>query len=257
MNDPNSSSCIVGRALAELLGTFTLVVLGPGAIMVAERTHAFGHTGVALAFGLAVTLAIAATGHISGAHINPAVTIGLWSVRRFRGSDVAPYVLAQCAGAVLASLLCGWVLGSVAHYGATVPSLTLGRAFVVELGYSALLGFVIIAVSSDERAPGSLASVLIGATVFAGALVTGPLTGGSFNPARSLGPAVLSGDWTAHWLYWIAPIVGMLMSMRTYELLRPASATAASSLTPAFPEWRLSATARDSLPQSAIVPRGE
>jgi aquaporin NIP len=225
MHDRRVTSSIVRRCFAELLGTFTLVVLGPGAIMVAARTHAFGHSEVAMAFGLAVTLTIAATGHISGAHINPAVTIGLWSARRFRSSDVVPYVVAQCAGAFLASLLCGWVLGSIASYGATVPSLTVGRAFVVELGYSALLGLVIIAVASDERAPASLASVLIGATVFAGALVTGPLTGGSFNPARSLGPAILSGRWTAHWLYWIAPIAGMVGSMRLYELLRPASAT--------------------------------
>lgn len=220
-----SRSSIGRRCLAELLGTFTLVALGPGAIMVSERTHAFGHAGVAIAFGLAVTMVIASSGHISGAHINPAVTLGLWSVRRFRASDVAPYVVAQCTGAFLASLVCGWVLGSVASYGATVPSLTLGRAFVVELGYSALLGFVIIAVSSDDRAPAALASMLIGATVFAGALVTGPLTGGSFNPARSLGPAILSGQWTAHWLYWVAPIAGMVASMRLYEFLRPASAS--------------------------------
>ena len=231
MSGGRTTRFIGRRCLAELLGTFTLVVLGPGAIMVADRTHAFGHAGVSIAFGLAVTLVIAAIGHISGAHINPAVTIGLWSVRRFRASDVAPYVLAQCAGAVLASALCGWVLGAVASYGATVPSLTLGRAFVVELGYSALLGFVIIAVSSDERAPVALAAVLIGATVFAGALVTGPLTGGSFNPARSFGPAIMSGKWTAHWLYWIAPIAGMVGSMRLYELLRPASAMDA---TPVF-----------------------
>jgi len=223
------NSSIGRRCIAELLGTFTLVVLGPGAIMVVERTHAFGHTEVAIAFGLAVTLVIAAIGQVSGAHINPAVTIGLWSARRFRASDVAPYVLAQCVGAVLASLLCGWVLGAVASYGATTPSLTLGRAFAVEMGFSALLGLVIIAVSSDERAPTSLAAMLIGATVFGGALITGPLTGGSFNPARSLGPAVMSGQWTAHWLYWVAPILGMVASMRLYEVLRPASMSDASS----------------------------
>ena len=226
MSDARAAASIGRRCVAELLGTFTLVALGPGAIMVVERTHAFGHTGVAIAFGLAVTIAIAATGHISGAHINPAVTIGLWSVRRFPLSDVAPYVLAQCVGAVLAAIACGWVLGPVAHYGATIPNLPLGRAFAVEMGYSALLGLVVIALSSDERAPASLASPLIGATVFAGALVTGPLTGGSFNPARSLGPALVSGYWTAHWLYWIAPILGMVASMRLYEFLRPASAVA-------------------------------
>lgn len=230
MSGVRATSFIGRRCFAELLGTFTLVALGPGAVMVADRTHAFGHTGVSIAFGLAVTIVVAAIGHISGAHINPAVTIGLWSVRRFHASDVVPYVVAQCVGAILASLVSGWVLGAVASYGATIPTITPGRAFVVELGYSALLGFVIIAVSSDERAPVSLAAVLIGATVCAGALVTGPLTGGSFNPARSLGPAMVSGTWTAHWLYWIAPIAGMVASMRLYELLRPASAMAAGPI---------------------------
>jgi len=232
--------------------------------MVAERTHAFGHTGVAIAFGLAVTLVIATSGGISGAHINPAVTVGFWSVRRFRASDVVPYVVAQCAGAILASLLCGWVLGSVADYGATIPSLTVGRAFVVELGFSALLGFVIIALASDETAAGSLASVLIGATVFVGALVTGPLTGGSFNPARSLGPAILSGQWTAHWLYWLAPIAGMVGVMRLYEFLRPAEnagtngvAIDASRLSVEVLASRSIATGHDSPPRSATVPPGE
>jgi len=232
--------------------------------MVAARTHAFGHTGVAIAFGLAVTLVIATSGGISGAHINPAVTVGFWSVRRFRGSDVVPYVVAQCAGAILASLLCGWVLGSVADYGATIPSLTVGRAFVVELGFSALLGFVIIALASDETAAGSLASVLIGATVFVGALVTGPLTGGSFNPARSLGPAILSGQWTAHWLYWLAPIAGMVGVMRLYEFLRPAEnagtngvAIDASRLSVEVLASRSIATGHDSPPRSATVPPGE
>lgn len=129
---------------AEALGTFALVAVGPGAAMVAARTGAFGHVGVALAFGLAVTVIVAATGHLGGAHINPAVTIGLWSVGRFPMREIVPYVLSQCAGAIVASLLLGWLLGPVGDYGATVSALTLGRSFVVELGYTALLGFVIM-----------------------------------------------------------------------------------------------------------------
>src|SRR5437660_806997 len=100
---------LVRRCVAELLGTFALVAIGPGAVMVAARTHAFGHLGVALAFGLAVTLIVASSGHLGGAHVNPAVTIGFWSIGKFRAADVMPYVAAQCAGAVLASLLCGWL----------------------------------------------------------------------------------------------------------------------------------------------------
>jgi aquaporin NIP len=188
--------------------------------MVAAKTQAFGPAGIALAFGLVVTIVIAATGHIGGAHINPAVTLGFWSVNRFPGRWVGPYIAAQCLGAVAASLALRAILGPVAQLGATVPAISLSRAFAVEAGYSAILGFVIAAVGTDERAPKHLAPPIIGGTVFLGALVTGPLTGGSFNPARSLGPALAGGGWTAHWLYWLAPITGLVVAMRLYEALR-------------------------------------
>jgi MIP family channel proteins len=211
------------RYAAEAIGTFALVAVGPGAIMVSASTHAFGHTGVALAFGLVITFVVAATGHLSGAHINPAVTIAFWSVRRFPAREVLPYVLAQCVGAVAAAFSLRWILGPVGALGATVPALSLGRAFAIEFGYSALLAFVIMGVATDNRAPAGVAPFALGATVFAGALVTGPLTGGSFNPARSLGPALAGGGWSAHWLYWVAPVAGMVAAMHVYERLRPAS----------------------------------
>ena len=216
------------RCVAEALGTFALVAIGPGAVMVAARTHAFGHSGVALAFGLAVTLIVASSGNLSGAHINPAVTIGFWSIKRFPGRDVLPYVGAQCLGAVLASFLCEWIIGPVGTFGETIPSLPLAQSFVVEMGYSGVLAFVIMGAAIDSRAAAAVAPFAIGATVFAGALVTGPLTGGSFNPARSLGPAIASGVWTAHWIYWIAPMVGMMAAMRLYELLRGADSNAST-----------------------------
>ena len=206
--------------LAEALGTLVLVGLGPGAAIVATQTHAFGQTGIALAFGLAVTIVVASTGHLGGAHINPAVTLGLWSVGRFPGRRVVPYIVAQCAGAVAASALLLWILGRAGGYGATLPALPLPQAFVVEAGYSGILGFVIMAVATDARVPPGVAPFAIGGTVFAGALVTGPLTGGSFNPARSFGPALIGGVWDAHWLYWVAPIGGMLVAMRLYDVLR-------------------------------------
>jgi MIP family channel proteins len=208
------------RCAAEAVGTFILVAVGPGAVMVAGRTHAFGDAGIALAFGLAVMLCVAALGHVSGAHINPAVTIGFWSVRRFPAADVVPYVLAQCVGAVAASVMNGWLLGPIAAFGATTPALPLGRSFAVEAAWSALLGFVIMAVATDARTPRGVAPFAIGGTVAVGALVAGPLTGGSFNPARSMGPAIVGGVWTAHWLYWVAPIAGMIVAMRAYEMLR-------------------------------------
>lgn len=215
---PSDLRCYV----AEAVGTFALVAIGPGAAMVAAKTTAFAHSGVALAFGLAVTLTVAATGHLGGAHINPAVTLGFWAARRFPSRAVLPYIVAQCIGAIAASALLGWLLGPVGNFGATVPSVSLARAFVIETGYTGLLGFVIMAVATDDRTPASIAPFVIGATVYAGALVTGPLTGGSFNPARTLGPAVVGGIWTAHWLYWLAPVVGMMAGMQLYDLVRRA-----------------------------------
>lgn len=131
-----------------------------------------------------------------------------------------PYVVAQCAGAVLASLLCAWLLGAAGDFGTTIPNLPLPQSFVVEMGFTGVLGFVIMAVATDPRSPPMIAPFAIGATIFAGALVTGPLTGGSFNPARSLGPAVVSEHWTAHWLYWLAPTIGMIAAMQLYERIR-------------------------------------
>jgi MIP family channel proteins len=199
-----------------------LVIIGPGAVMVAASTHAFGHLGVSLAFGLAVSITVASTGHLGGAHINPAVAMGLWSVGRLRGSEVAPYVLAQCLGALAASAASGAALGRVGSFGATIPSISLGAAFGVEFVFSAILALVIISVATDGRTPAAVAPFAIGAAVFAGAVVAGPLTGGSFNPARSLGPALLSANWTSHWLYWLAPMLGMVVAMRFYEWLRVA-----------------------------------
>ena len=214
----------VRRYAAEAVGTFMLVAIGPGAVMVSAKTGAFGHAGVALAFGLVVCLVIASSGHLGGAHINPAVTIGFWSVRRFPTRDVLPYIISQCLGAVAASAVLAWLLGPVGNFGATVPALSVARSFAVEAGYSAILAFVIMGVATDKRTPAAVAPFAIGATVFAGALVTGPLTGGSFNPARSLGPAIVGGIWTTHWLYWLAPIVGIVGAMHLYEALRGASA---------------------------------
>lgn len=211
------------RYAAEFIGTSILVAIGPGAVMVAASTNAFGHLGVALAFGLAVTFIVASTGRIGGAHINPAVTLGFWATRQFPTRDVIPYIVAQCAGAVAASVACGWLLGPVGDFGATVPAVSTLRALAIEGGYSAILGLVIVGVGGSPAAP-----FAIGATVFAGALVTGPLTGGSFNPARSLGPAVAGGIWTAHWLYWMAPILGVWTGMRLGVFLQGATITPGS-----------------------------
>ncbi|MGI9076792.1 MAG: aquaporin [Gemmatimonadaceae bacterium] len=151
------------------------------------------------------------------------------NVRRYAAEAFGTFTLVAIgpgAAMVAASTVLVWLLGPVGNFGATVPALSVARSFVVEAGYSAILAFVTMAVATDERTPAAVAPFALGAAVFAGALVTGPLTGGSFNPARSLGPAVVGGVWTAHWLYWLAPITGMAAAMHLYEVLRGASAPA-------------------------------
>jgi MIP family channel proteins len=209
------------RAIAEGIGTYFLVLIGPGAVMVNAHTGGvIGHAGIALAFAFVVLAMIYTIGHLSGAHINPAVTIAFWSVGRFPGREVLPYVAAQSIGAVLASLVLRWVLGSVGALGATIPSIPLGRALSVEFLLSFALMFVIMAVATDERVADGFAGLAVGLTVGFDAMMGGPLTGASMNPARSLGPAVAGGIWDAHWIYWLAPIAGTVAAAKVYESLR-------------------------------------
>ena len=228
--------------MAESIGTFFLVLIGPGAVMVnAASGGAITHAGVALAFAFVVIAMIFALGHISGAHINPAVTIGFWSVRRFPSQDVVPYIAAQCLGAIAASGVLRSVLGTVGQMGATVPAHSLGigagSAFAIEWLLSFALMLVIMAVATDERVAAGFAGIAVGLTVGFGALMGGPLTGASMNPARSLGPAVVGGVWDAHWVYWLAPITGMVVAANCYEALRgvksPTSESMISELHPA------------------------
>ncbi len=217
------------RLIAEAVGTFFLVLIGPGAVMVdAYSGGALGHAGVALAFAFVVTAMVYALGHLSGAHINPAVTIGFWSVRRFPGREVVPYVVAQALGAVAASALLRALLGPGGHVGATLPAVSVGRAFAVEWLLSFALMFVIMAVATDERVANGFGGIAVGLTVGFCALMGGPLTGASMNPARSLGPALVAAEWTAHWIYWIAPLTGMVVAARLYEFLRGAAAVRAA-----------------------------
>ena len=209
------------RLIAETIGTFFLVLIGPGAAMVDAYTGGgVGHVGVALAFAFVVTAMVYALGHVSGAHINPAVTIAFWSARRFPIADTVPYVAAQCAGATLASLTLAGILGPAGRLGATLPAVGWPKALVVEWLLSFGLMLVIMAVATDDRVPKGFAGIAVGLTVGFCALMGGPLTGASMNPARSLGPAVVGGLWTAHWLYWVAPITGMIAAAWTYGFLR-------------------------------------
>jgi aquaporin Z len=209
------------RAVAEAIGTFFLVLIGPGAAMVnAFSGGQLGPVGIALAFAFVVTAMIYALGHLSGAHINPAVTLGFWSVGRFPLREVVPYVLAQCGGAVAASLILRNTLGSLGDNGATLPRIPVTSAFVIEWLLSFALMFVIMAVATDQRVAEGFAAIAVGLTVGFCALTGGPLTGASMNPARSFGPAVAGDLWHAHWIYWLAPITAMIAAARVYEFLR-------------------------------------
>lgn len=216
---------IVRRIAAEAVGTFFLVFIGPGSAMVdAWSGGAVGHVGVALAFAFVVVAMIYALGHLSGAHINPAVTLAFWSVRRFPAAEVVPYVVAQCAGAGAAAFALRAVLGPMGPAGVTLPAIPVAAAFGVEWLLSFALMFVIMAVATDPRVAEGFAPLAIGLTVGFCALVGGPLTGASMNPARSFGPALAAGLWREHWLYWLAPVSAMLVAARTYDLLRLATA---------------------------------
>lgn len=210
------------RALAEGIATFALVFAGCGAIVAnAEYDGALGTVGVALVFGLIIMVMVYATGHLSGAHINPAVTLAFTLTRHFPAREAVTYVGAQVAGAVLGAflLLVVWP-DEPGSLGATLPSVGVGSAFVYEVVLTAFLMFVIMAVATDTRAVGAAAAIAIGGTVGLDALFGGPVTGASMNPARSLGPALATGQWTDLWLYLAAPVAGAALGSLAYQAVR-------------------------------------
>ena len=204
--------------LAEALGTALLLAFGTGAAVVDEQTHALGHGGVAAAFGLVVFVLIQSLGPTSGAHVNPAVTVGFWAAGRFAGRRVLPYVAAQVAGALLGSGLVKLLATDSSTLGATLPALGAGAALGLETALTFWLMLVILRVTAGAREQGLLAGLAISATVALEALVAGPLTGASMNPARSLAPALLSGHLAGLWLYVAGPVAGALLAVLTDRL---------------------------------------
>lgn len=202
-----------------------LVAIGPGAAAVDVWSRgSVSHAGVALAFGTVILAAVYALGHVSGAHFNPAVTTGFWLAGRFPRADVVPYIGAQLIGATAAALGIRAVLGVAVAGAATVPAIAAPAAVAVEVVLTFILMLVVMAVATDARVAGAVAGLAVGATVAADALAAGPLTGASMNPARSFGPAVASGIWTGHWIYWIGPLVGAGLAVLTYDYLREGAA---------------------------------
>jgi aquaporin NIP len=188
--------------------------------MVEAKTHALGHVGVAITFGLVIMVMIYAVGHVSGAHFNAAVTVAFALTRHFPWRRAVGYWAAQLVGAVTAAALLRASLGNIAHVGATLPSGSEGQSFLWELVMSAFLMFVIVAVATDTKAVGETAAIAIGGTIALDAMFGGPISGASMNPMRSLGPALVSGDLHALWLYILAPIVGTSLGGLAYQFVR-------------------------------------
>jgi MIP family channel proteins len=199
----------IGPYLAEMVGAFALVFAGCGAIVIDTTSHGqITHVGVALSFGLVIAVMIYATGHVSGAHLNPAVTLAFALTRHFPLMRVPLYWMAQVLGATIAALLLRWLFGDVAHLGATLPVGSDTQSFGLEIVLTFFLMFVIMAVATDDRAVGEAAALAIGGTVLLDAMFGGPISGASMNPARSFGPALASGTWPHLWIYIAGPLIG-------------------------------------------------
>ena len=211
------------RYLGELVGTYVLVFVATGVVVAnAASDGAITHVGIAIATGLVVTAMIYSLGHLTGAHLNPAVSLAFAVGRHFPLRDLVPYWLAQLLGAVLASLTVRVLWGDVARLGATVPGLEAGRALLLEILLTFVLMFVITAVATDVRAVGQAAALAIGSTVLLEVMFAGRASGASMNPARSLGPALVSGTWDHQWLYLVGPLVGAVCGVVVYEAIRRA-----------------------------------
>jgi MIP family channel proteins len=220
---------ILGAAIAELVGTFILVFGGTavavGAILALPTAGgAYGSLAIALAFGLALAAVVAALGHVSGAHVNPAVTLGMAATGKFPWKYAPHYVVAQLVGAVLAALATWLTFGgagarSEASLAATYPAQGVGdlQAFIVEILITFILVFVVISVATDERAPAAIAPIAVGLALAVGVFIAGPVTGGAVNPARALGPMLVAGDLTSAWLYILGPIIGGVLGALLYD----------------------------------------
>jgi aquaporin NIP len=208
-----------GALIAEFVGTFFLVFAGTGAIVVDSISHTITHVGVSLVFGLVIAVLIYALGHISGAHFNPAVTIGFWALGEFPGRRVGWYVATQCVGAVAASALLLALFGRTGGLGVTMPQGAPAVSLVLELAMTFLLVFVIFGSAVHGKAVKSFAGIAIGGAIALDALFGGPVSGASMNPARSLGPALVSGAWADQWIYVIGPLIGSLLAVGTYKLM--------------------------------------
>ena len=208
------------KYIAEVIGTYALVFCGPGAIVINDLTDgSMGHVGIAITFGLIVMAMIFSFGSLSGAHINPAVTIGFALTDRFKKSDLFPYIMAQLAGALLAAATLKFLFPSHPNLGTTLPQGSEMQSFVLEIILTYFLMLVILFVGQNEETR-PYTAIAVGGTVLLEAMFAGPICGASMNPARSIGPALVAGELTSLWLYIVAPVVGAVLATFTWKFLR-------------------------------------
>ncbi len=211
----------MNKYFCEFLGTFALVFAGTGAIVINDYSAGvITHLGIALVFGMVVMAMIYAVGDVSGAHINPAVTVAFWLAKRLPGREVAPYIISQVLGGLLASAILLLVFSGHKTLGATIPSIDGVKAFGFEIVLTFLLMFVIIHVSEGAKEKGLMAGAAIGAMVGLEAMFAGPVTGASMNPARSLAPALVSGELQHLWIYLTAPFIGASLAILSCRIVR-------------------------------------
>ena len=200
------------KYLAEFIGTFILVFCGTGAIIVNEQTGLIGHIGIAITFGLVIIAMAYSFGETSGAHINPAVTIGFWIANKFDKKEIVPYIVSQLAGAFLASAFLKLMFPANLNLGITSPSGSELQSFILEIVLTFILMTVILSTSQGSKELGVMAGIAIGFTVLVEAIFGGPISGTSMNPARSIAPAIVSGNVQFLWIYVTAPVIGAALA---------------------------------------------
>jgi aquaporin NIP len=206
---------------AEFIGTFALVFCGTGSIIVNEVIPgSVTHVGIAITFGLIVMAMIYALGEKSGAHLNPAVTIAFAVNGNFPGREIVPYIISQLAGAIAASTVLKMLFPSSVLLGATIPAGSNMQSFILECILTFFLMLVIIQVAKGSKEQGLFAGIAIGSVVLLEAMFAGPISGASMNPARSLGPAIVSGELKQVWIYIAAPVLGAIASIAIYKLIK-------------------------------------
>ncbi len=212
------------KYLAEIIGTFALVFCGTGAIIIDQETGgAITHAGIAVTFGLIVAAMIYAVGNISGAHLNPAVTIGFWMAKEFPAKEILPYVFSQAIGAFLASFILHFLFPLNDTLGSTLPAGLPMQSFILEIILMFLLMFVILQVAKGSKEQGMFAGIAIGGVVLLEAMFAGPISGASMNPIRSLAPAIVSGHTEHVWVYLTAPVLGVILAVIAWTVLKPKS----------------------------------